>query len=91
MVGGEIMVSDDQYRIEGSAENWENGKLGLNPECAQPVSKEVEQGLDKDLDIVLVELRLPTMLHAMLKAQAKAEGKGFNFFLRETLEARLRN
>ena len=47
--------------------------------------------MDKDLDIVLVELRLPTMLHAMLKAQAKAEGKCFNFFLRETLEARLRN
>lgn len=84
-------MSDDQYRIEGSPENWENDKLGLNPDSAQPVPKEVEQSLDKALDLVLVELRLPTMLHAMLKAQAKFEGKGFNFFLRETLEARLRN
>lgn len=74
-------------KIPGSAENWENGKLGMNAETAVAASPEEVAAIDKaaGLNMQLISIRLPQDLIGVLKEIAKYRGIGYQPMVRDLL------
>lgn len=72
-------------KIRGSAENWENGKLGLSHETAVVASEEETAAIERAVGMQLVSMRLPKALIEMLKEIAKHHGIGYQPMVRDLL------
>lgn len=73
-------------KIRGSAENWENGKLGVSRETAVLASKEETAAIERAaVGMQLVSMRLPKSLIGMLKEIAKHHGIGYQPMVRDLL------
>lgn len=75
-------------KIPNTAENWENGSLGLNPSAARVVLKQeaaaVEQAIG--LNMHAISIRLPQDLIGTLKEIAAYRGVGYQPMVRDLLQ-----
>lgn len=75
-------------KIQGSAENWENGKLGTSPEHAVRVPDEEAAAIDKAAGhgMQLISMRMPKDLIDTLKEIARYRGVGYQPMVRDLLK-----
>lgn len=75
-------------KIHGSAENWENGKLGASPEHAVRVSDESAASVAKAAGqgMRLISMRMPDELIDVLKEIAEYRGVGYQPMVRDLLK-----
>ena len=72
-------------KIDSSAKNWEEGKLGLNPDTAKRAPAEEAAAIDAALGLRPISIRLEHQLIADLKEIAKHEGIGYQPMIRDLL------
>lgn len=74
-------------KIPGSAENWENGALGLTEEHAKRADAEESVAIDRATgnNMQLISMRLPQELLGVLKEIAKYRGIGYQPMVRDLL------
>lgn len=74
--------------IQGSAENWENGQLGLDPAHAVQVSVEEAAEITKatGLNMQAISIRMPRDLIKVLKEIANYHGVGYQPMIRDLLQ-----
>ena len=75
-------------KVSSSAENWEDGKLGLNKNTAQEVSAEEAAMIEAatGLNMQAISIRLQRPLLGVLKEIAKYRGVGYQPMIRDVLE-----
>lgn len=75
-------------KIHGSAENWENGKLGTSKEHAVRVPDEEAAAIEKATGqgMQLISMRMPKDLIEVLKEIAKYRGVGYQPMVRDLLK-----
>jgi hypothetical protein len=75
-------------KIPGTVENWENGKLGLNPDQAKAASPEEVAAIEQaaGVSMQLISMRMPTDLLRVLKEIAKYRGIGYQPMIRDLLD-----
>jgi predicted DNA binding CopG/RHH family protein len=74
-----------QTLINGTTENWENGKLGMTEEYAEPAGIDVEHALDEALELKAISIRMPMSLISSLKMIAGHHGIGYQPLMRDVL------
>lgn len=72
-------------KIRGTTTNWENGKLGENPDFAEPSSAEDELLLDAALELKPISIRMPVRLIKQLKIISTVHGIGYQPLMRDIL------
>lgn len=72
-------------KTRGSADNWENGKLGLSHETAVVASEEETAAVERAVGMQLISMRLPKDLIGLLKEIAKHHGIGYQPMVRDLL------
>lgn len=60
--------------IPGTDENWENGKLGCDPNSARPASPEVEKQINDSLGLTPVRFNIDTGIYNSFVNIAAREG-----------------
>lgn len=73
-------------RFEGTAENWETGVLGMNPETAKAADPAHEAMLDEALGLERLVVRMPKDSIQSLRSSASALGLPVQFLVRQALE-----
>lgn len=73
-------------KIEGSAENWESGALGLDPAHTKPAPKDLERKIDEDQGLQAISIRLKKELIEDFKFIAKHHGMGYQPLMRQALK-----
>lgn len=75
-------------KIRGSAENWEDGKLGTSLEHAVAATAEETDAINKaaGINMQLISMRLPHDLLSMLKEIANYHGVGYQPMVRDLLQ-----
>ncbi|NII73276.1 hypothetical protein FHW84_001845 [Dyella sp. SG562] len=75
-------------KIPGTAENWENGTLGLDASSAVRVDESETQAIEKatGLNMQLISMRMPADLINVLKEIAKYRGIGYQPMIRDLLQ-----
>lgn len=72
-------------KIEGTAEAWEDGRLGMNPARAVAAGKDVEKAMDEALGLQPISIRLQKDLLEELKMIARLNGLGYQPLIRQVL------
>lgn len=72
-------------KVEGTAEAWEDGRLGMDASQAVPVSKEIDRAVDEALGLQPISIRLQKDLLEDLKVIAKLNGLGYQPLIRQVL------
>lgn len=75
-------------KIQNSAENWENGALGLSADHAVRVPDEVVAAVERATgnNMQLISMRMPQELVVLLKEIAKYHGVGYQPLIRDLLQ-----
>ena len=81
----------ESNKILGTAEAWESGALGMNPETAVRMSEEDARMLDAALGLEEITFRLSTDTLAALQANAEKQGVGLKPFIRMVLNEFVNN
>ncbi len=72
-------------KIRGTVANWENEKLGADPDSAVPSSPEDELLLDAALELKPISIRMPVALIKELKIISAYHGIGYQPLMRDIL------
>jgi predicted DNA binding CopG/RHH family protein len=75
-------------KIPGSAENWENGELGLNKVTAKVVTQNEAAAIDQaaGLNMHPISIRLPVELISQMKEIAEHHGIGYQPLIRDVIQ-----
>ena len=73
-------------KIDGKAENWENGKLGRDANYVRRSSDEDQAAMQAALGMKPISIRLPVDLIDALKAIADQHGIGYQPMIRDILQ-----
>lgn len=72
-------------KIRGTTTNWENGKLGENPDFIVQSSAEDEALMDAALELKPISIRMPVTLIKQLKIISTFHGIGYQPLMRDIL------
>ncbi len=73
-------------KIDHTAEAWETGALGCDPEFVKVVSVEINQQVDEALGLQMISIRLQKELIDELKLVASFHGVGYQPLMRDALK-----
>ena len=74
-------------KIANTAENWESGKLGLDPDFVEvAVSPPTDAEIDKALELRPISIRLENELIEDFKALSRVTGVGYQPLMRQVLK-----
>lgn len=79
-------MKNTQKIIETGLENaefWDNRELGASEEFAKRASPEREKAVRDSLNLHMVSIRLPADIIEQLKQLARADGVGYQPFIRQ--------
>jgi len=74
------------YKILGTEENWEEGRLGLDEENQVAVDQTVEMQVDTSLGLVEIKFKIDATLDEKLETFAKENGLIKKAAIRKILE-----
>ena len=78
---------NDEKMIEDTAEDWENGKFGMDAEHTKKVSKEEQGAIDETLGLKMISIRLPADLIQAYKDISEYRGLyGYQPLMRDALK-----
>ena len=79
------------YKILGTEENWEEGRLGLDEENQVAVDQTVEMQVDTSLGLVEIKFKIDATLDEKLETFAKENGLIKKAAIRKILEDFFKN
>lgn len=75
-----------QNKIPGSDEAWDSGQLGTDEEFAKPADDDIEDAIDKSLELQMISIRLQKSLIENFKMIASLNGIGYQPLMRQILK-----
>ncbi len=72
-------------KLVDDSERWNSRELGANENFVRVSAQGTEARVDKGLGLQMVSMRLPTDVVEQLKSVAKAQGLGYQPFIRQIL------
>lgn len=78
-------MSNDK-KIENTAENWENGLLGLDPDHVGVADDINQKSIDSAFDLQPISIRLEKALIDDFKAFSRVYGVGYQPLIRQVLK-----
>lgn len=81
-----MVIRMSSKKIQGTTENWENGKLGLDEKHVKRTSQEEMAAMQAALGMKAISIRLPVQLIEAMKAIAAHHGIGYQPLMRDVLQ-----